>query len=88
VHVTVTRHELDLLRNAVDLAADAEWLRPDRQEEFEELSAKLDEQVPEPPPHGTYARYQVCGGACRCPDCKRANADYMKSLRDRRPVAR
>lgn len=48
MHVTVTRHELDLLRNAVDLAADAEWMRPERQAEFEELSAKLDEQVPGP----------------------------------------
>lgn len=88
MHVTVNRHELGLIIDAVDLAADAEWMRPERQAEFEELSAKLTGQIPEPPPHGSYSRYQVFGGACRCDLCRAANADYMKSLRYRRHVAR
>lgn len=29
------------------------------------------------PPHGTYSRYHDYD-KCRCPECQRANADYMR----------
>jgi hypothetical protein len=33
------------------------------------------------PPHGTYARYQRAGGACRCDQCRAASAEYHRQYR-------
>lgn len=35
------------------------------------------------PKHGTIQRYKHRTLKCRCGACRRANADYMQSLRDR-----
>lgn len=39
------------------------------------------------PPHGTRARYTHGTFRCRCQLCRDANAEYMRELRKRSPVA-
>jgi hypothetical protein len=81
MQLVLTRHEVSKVLDALDLMIDAEWMRPERRPELEDLKAKIEEQVPEPPPHGTYARYVNRHDPCRCDACRRAHNDYMRGYR-------
>lgn len=81
---SLNRYEVGKVLDALDLAIDAEWMRPEKQAEFEDIKFKLEDQIPEPPPHGTAARYTSQSDPCRCMDCRLAHNEYMSDYRQRR----
>lgn len=44
MELTLTRREISLLLNALDLIIDAEWMRPEKQGEYEQLQSQIESQ--------------------------------------------
>lgn len=77
VVLTITRTELGMITDALELMEDAEHLRPWRQDLAAALREKV-EKMAAPCDQPSRYRYQI---GCRCPGCIAENTEYSRIWR-------